>query len=231
MLMETSLHRQLKRAYAGPAGRLEVRVGSFRIDAVVDGPDGLELVEIQHGPLWAIRDKIRRLTAEHRVRLVKPIIGRKRLVKLGRTGDKVLERRTSPRQGRLLELFDELVFFTQAFPHANLVIEGLLVEVEELRRPSTRRRRRRHVVEDQRLLKIHQTVQISGAADLARLVPCRLPTPFHTGHLAAGLEVERWEAQRIAYVLRRAGAVETAGKQRGAWLYRWTEQAAKRQAA
>ena len=75
--METSLHRELKERYAAEEGRTEVVVDRYRIDAVV----GEELIEIQHGPLAAIRDKVGRLLDGHHVRVVKPIIARKLLVK------------------------------------------------------------------------------------------------------------------------------------------------------
>jgi hypothetical protein len=224
--METSLHRELKFLYAGAAGRMEVRLGKFRVDALVEDERGTELIEIQHGPLWLIRDKIRRLTRRHRVRIVKPIVGRKQLVKRSRQGGRIVDRRASPRQGRLCELFDELVFFTRAFPHRNLSLDVLLVDIEEWlypRRTSRRRWRRSFAVEDQKLLAIRQTVRVASAADLRQFIPCELPEPFHTAHLAAGLGVQRWVAQRMAYVLREVGTVQTVGKLRGAWLYRWSE--------
>ena len=69
------------------------------------------------------------------------------------------------------------------------------------------------------------------AADLCRLLPPKLPKQFHTGHIAAGLGVQRWIAQRMAYCLRETGAIKTVGKERGAWLYKRTaERAAKRPA-
>ena len=55
--METSLHRQLKEYYARSEARYEVPVDGFRIDVV----NGKILVEIQHGSLAAIRDKLRQL--------------------------------------------------------------------------------------------------------------------------------------------------------------------------
>jgi hypothetical protein len=224
--MESSLHRELKRIYAGPAGRIEVRCGRFRVDAVIENNGGEELIEIQHGPLWAIRDKIQRLTRRHRVRIVKPIIGRKRLLKRDRKGGRITDRRFSPRQGNFLELFDELVYFTRAFPHPNLTLEVLLVDVEELRHPRRRQRRwrqNRWTVEDQRLLAIRETVFVAVPQDLRQIVACKLPQPFHTAHLAAALGTERFAAQRLAYVLRKVGAAVTVGKQRGAWLYRWAD--------
>jgi hypothetical protein len=234
--METSLHRELKRLYAGPEGRTEVRVGRFRVDAVVEDDRGEELIEIQHGPLSVIRDKIQQLTKRRRVRIVKPIIGRKRLIKRECRGGPIVSQRLSPRRGRLLELFDELVYFTRAFPHRNLVIDAVLVDVEEWRIPPDpakrrRRYRQRFTMEDQRLTAIQQTICIERADDLRQLIDCNLPTPFHTAELAAGLSIQRWVAQRIAYVLREAGATEAVGKQRGSWLYQWRGPAKRRQAA
>ena len=76
--METSLHRQLKQIYAddGVDAEIEKPLGNYRIDVVRDG----ELIEIQHGSLAAIRSKIAALLKKHRVRVVKPIVSRKRLI-------------------------------------------------------------------------------------------------------------------------------------------------------
>jgi hypothetical protein len=215
--------------YAGELGRTEVRVGKFRVDAVAPKADGRsELIEIQHGSLWAIRDKVRQLLARHPVRVVKPIIRRKRLVTCSEAGGPVVGQRLSPRVGQFLELFDELIYFTQVLPHKNLTLDVPLVDIEEWRLPCDGRRggrrrrwRKQFVVEDQKLLSIEATVQISAAADLRRLLTVVPTTPFHTADLARALKVERWVAQRITYVLRKVGAAKTVGKQRGAWLYEW----------
>lgn len=216
--METSLHRQLKELYAGPEDRTEVRLGGYRIDVV----RGMELVEIQHGSLAAIRDKVQRLTEKHDVLVVKPIIARKTLVRLSAAGREV-SRRMSPKRGTLLDVFDELVYFTRAFPHPRLTLELRLVEVEELRAPGHGRRRRwrrnDHVVVDQRLLAAGQPYRLCIEADLLKLLPTPLPSPFHTGQLAASADVPRSVAQRIAYCLRKMGAVEMVGKQRNSLLY------------
>jgi hypothetical protein len=221
--METSLHRDLKRIYAGADARVEIRLAGYRIDAVV----GDELIEIQHGPLAAIRDKVRRLLKTHHVRVVKPIVASKQLVVRARRGGRVARRRASPKHGRLLDLFDELIHFTNVFPHPRLTIEVPLVAVEEWRYPGHGRRRWRRPndlqVEDQKLVGIESQHELSTLADLVALVACPLPTPFHTGHIATGLDIPRWLAQRIAYCLRQMGAAEAVGKQRNAWLYDWTE--------
>jgi hypothetical protein len=220
--METTLHRQLKAHYAPDGAQLEQRIGRYRIDVI----DGDELIEIQLGSLSAIRDKIAALVREHRVRIVKPIIAAKHLVKHDREGGKTVSRRRSPKQGTVLDLFEELVHFTRVFPHPRLTLEAALVEIEEWRYPGHGRRRRwrrnDHEVEDQRLVAIVAVEHFRTAADLCRLLPPRLPSPFHTGQLAEGLGVQRWIAQRMAYCLREMGAIRTVGKQRGAWLYKRT---------
>jgi len=225
--METSLHRQLKEIYADEGARTEVPVGKYRIDVVSGG----ELVEIQHGSLAAIRDKIRRLLADHRVLVVKPIVASKRLVKLSGKAGRITGRRMSPKRGTILDLFDDLVYFTQVFPHENLALEAPLVDVEEWRYPGHGRRRRRrdrdHVVEDQKLLTIGRIHRFRTAADLGRLVPGGLPSPFHTGHLAEALQVDRWIAQRIAYCFRKMGTTAQTGKERNTLLYEFVQSPAE----
>lgn len=219
--METSLHRDLKARYAGKDAQFEVTLGDYRIDVVSDG----QLVEVQHGSLAAIRDKIKVLLRKHRVVVVKPIVVRKVLIKRAAKDGEILGRRLSPKRGAVLDLFDELVHFTQVFPHERLTLDVAMVDIEEWRYPGHGRRRRwrenDHEVEDQKLVAVHAVHRLRTAADLRRLVTCPLPKPFHTGHLAESLGVRRWIAQRITYCLRKMGVVREVGKQGNAILYQF----------
>ena len=218
--METSLHRQLKELYAEQDAQQEVTLGDYRIDVV--NPD--TLVEIQHGSLAAIRDKITALLKEHKVLVVKPIVARKRIIKLRKRNGPVVGKRWSPKRGTPLHLFDELVYFTRVFPHENLVLEVPLVEVEERRYPGHGRRRRRrhndHQVADLKLVKLGETWRFQTAADLCQFLPDDLPDVFHTGHLSQQLNIQRWMAARVAYCMRKTGATLQVGKKGNAKLYR-----------
>lgn len=219
--METSLHRQLKALYAGTCGRTEVVCRGYRIDAVC----GEELVEIQHASLGSIRTKIARLLETHAVRVVKPIVATKLLVKFDKRGGAEIERRKSPKRGELIDLFDELVYFTRVFPHERLTLEIVLVDVEEHRFPGRGKRRRRNPkrdfqVADQHLVRVVSKHRFATCADLWRLLPKRMPAEFHTGELARRMKRPRWIAQRIAYCLRETGAAEVVGKQGNAIVYR-----------
>ena len=221
--METTLHRQLKELYADGEARFEAPVAGFRIDVVSGG----QLVEIQHGSLAAIRDKVASLVKAHRVLVVKPVVIRKRIINHATQGGPVLSSRLSPRRGTVLDLFHELIYFTRVFPQQNLCLEVPLVDLEELRHPGhgqrRRWRRRDHQVADQRLVKIHHIYRFRTGRDLARLLPAELPTPFHTGQLAEGLAVPRWVAQQIAYCFREMHLCEEVGKQGNTRLYRLPE--------
>jgi hypothetical protein len=217
--METSLHRSLKKIYAGEGAATEVRLGRYRIDAVV----GKQLIEVQHGSLSAISRKIQALLETHRVLVVKPIILRKVLVKQPYRGAGAGERRQSPRQGALLDLFSELVYFTRVFPHPRLTLETPLVEVEEWRYPGHGRRRRWRrndfEVEDQKLLSIQGCSTLKRADDLWTLLDCVRPEQFDTAQLAAALGIRRHIAQRIAYCLDKMGAARQVGKRGNARIY------------
>ena len=220
--METSLHRQLKALYAGDAvtdACQEQRLGNFRIDVIRND----ELIEIQHGSLAAIRQKVAVLLREHRVLVVKPLVVRKTLIQCEFKDGPECTRRLSPKRGTVLSLFDELVYFVRVFPHRRLTLETPLVEIEEWRYPGHGRRRRWRKndfqVADQKLVKLYGVERFRTAADLLRLLPASLPKNFHTGHLAESLAVQRWIAQRIAYCLRHIRAIRDVGKAGNARLY------------
>ena len=219
--METSLHRQLKLHYAASAEATEVTIDGFRIDAI--GPSG-ELIEVQHAGLGALRDKTKCLLtrSKHSLRIVKPIVARKRVVTLERCGGEIIRSRMSPKRSELLDLFQDLVFFSNVFPMKRLTLEFVLIESEEHRidRKNPRRRAKQYVSLDQKLVSVGQSLEFSTARDLLTLVPLELlPNPFDTAHLAAALQRPRWFAQKVTYCLRQTGIAKVAGKAGNSQLY------------
>ncbi|QDT99604.1 hypothetical protein [Gimesia aquarii] len=215
--METSLHRQLKSYYAPNADCEEITLGAYRIDAV----DGDRLIEIQHGSLGAIRDKVKCLLEEYDVHVVKPIAVRKYLIKRQKKDGKTLSARFSPRRGSVFDLFDDLVHFTNVFPHPRLTLEVALTIQEEHRtaRKPRRWKGKDYRVQDRVLRSVEEQIEFKTAADLLDLIPGKLPSPFHTKDLATAAGVQRWLAQKMAYCLRNTGAIELVGKEKNALLY------------
>ena len=210
--METTLHRQLKTLYSETPDQLEQKLGSYRIDVV----NQQQLIEIQHSSLSAIRDKVQDLVASHSLKVVKPLILKKRIVRLNRKGGSVVSRRWSPKKGDILDIFDELMYLRQVFPNPNLVIDIPTVSIEEWRYQGNGRKQRRsadnYQLQDQLLLEVHQTLRIAEPADLlALLAPFEL-SRFDTAQLAKYLDIPRWRAQKIAYTLTHCGVLRKVDK-------------------
>jgi hypothetical protein len=227
--METSLHQQLKLHYAASRDDTEVVVDGFRIDAVAAGG---ELVEIQLGSLGALRNKSKRLLdgTEHALRIVKPIVARKRVTTLTRRGGQTIRTRMSPKRGELVELFLDLVHFSTVFPRERLTLEFALIETEEFRvdRQRPTRRRKKYSSLDQQLVQILETVRMQTAEDLVSRLPLRhVPCPFDTAELAAAMHRPRWFAQKVAYCLRTTGALRLAGKRGNSLMYSLPGKASK----
>lgn len=218
--VETSLHRSLKELYAGDQAKTEVALGNYRIDAIRDD----ELIEIQFGSLSAIGSKVQKLVRAHRVRVVKPIVLSKRIIKQQRDDGPVLSRRLSPKRGCLLDVFGELIYFTRVFPHRRLTVEVPLVHVEHWRLPPERRRRRwakTYKTKDYVLSGIETTHEFRTSSDLLALIQCdQLPDTFDTAQLASQLDCSRNVAQQITYFMRKTGGLDVCGKRGNAIVYR-----------
>jgi len=215
--METSLHRALKERYAdGVDGRREVVIEGFRIDAIDDAG---RLVEIQSGALGPLRGKLRRLLPRHRLLIVKPVVLKRRVIRRSRCDGPVVSARCSPKQGALVDVFDDLMGVVRVFPHSNLDIEVLEVTIDEVRVP--RRRWPRYRVIDRCLGEIQRSTTLARADDLWALLPasCDGREPFTTFELAQRLERPLWFAQRVAYCLRLTGAARVVGKSGNRLIY------------
>lgn len=216
--MESTLHRQLKALYAGQPTRCEQWVDGYRIDAIRRGT----LIEIQQASLSALRDKVRALVASHRVLVVKPLFTRKLIVRHDPHSGEILSQRVSPSHASVWDLFLDLVHFVDVFPHPRLSLEVVLTEVTEYRadRPQRRRRSKAYRVSDRQVTEILQKHRFKTATDLRRLLPADLlGEPFTTADLATATELPRWWAQKVAYCLRKTGAIDVLGKRGHAVLY------------
>ncbi len=216
--METSLHRQLKALYSAEPESQEVRVDAYRIDAVHQG----RLIEIQQGSLGAIRAKVRRLLEQHDVTVVKPLAARKLLIRRKKAGGKIVSTRHSPRRETIADLFADLVYFVDVFPNPRLTIEVVLTLQEE-HRVTVRKRWWRGPdfrVTDRLLVGIEGRVTLKTNSDLLRLLPEGMGESFTTEEIARLAPMPRWLAQKMAYCLRKVGAIEQLGKRGNSWLYR-----------
>jgi len=214
---ESSLHAALKAAYARPGDRLEAAVDGYVIDIVRDGL----LIEIQTGNFTAVKTKLRRLLPNHNILLVYPIAQAKWIVRVAADGVTCISRRKSPKRGRPLDLFRELVRLPTLLAHPHLKLEIALTHEEEIWQDDGRGswRRRGWSIADRRLLTIVERLPLATPADLRRLLPANLPATFTTADLAQAASCPRSLAQKTAYCLRQLGLLIPAGKEGRAIAY------------
>ncbi len=214
-LNEKPLHASLKEWYARPGDRFEVRVDRFVIDIVRDDL----LLEIQTASLSSMKVKLAELVKSHRVHLIYPIAQVKHIVKAARDGAPASTRR-SPKRGRAVELFREMVSFPELIAHPNFTLEVLLTREEEVRRAARNLnwRRRGWRVEERRLLEVLESRHYREPSDWRAFVP-KGRDCFTTAELAGGLAIPRDLAQKTAYCLRKAGVIRQVGRRGRANLY------------
>lgn len=216
-MQERSLHAALKSWYAEPGDRLEQPVDGF----IVDICRGELLIEIQTRNLASIKRKLAALTARHPVRLVYPIPQEKWVVRLAPDGLTVLSRRKSPKRGRPIQLFEELVSCPELAAHPNFSLEVLLTREAEIRRevPQARRHRRGWLRYDRELLAVLARLTFADPTDFLVFLPRALPDPFTASDLARALKEPCYLAQKVMYCLRRMGAVTVVGKRGNSLVY------------
>ena len=130
-------------------------------------------------------------------------------------------RRKSPKHESLFYLFEELVSFPDLIGDQNFSLEVLFVQEEEIRCDDGKGSRWRQgwSIRDRKLVDVKESRVFHEVADFQALLPPTLPDPFSTRDLSQAVNTPRWLAQKMAFCLRRMGAVEQVGKERNALLY------------
>jgi hypothetical protein len=216
-LGEKSLHAELKHWYKQPGDLLEEMVDGFHIDIV----RGKLLIEIQTTNFSSIKSKLATLTKKHPVRLVYPIAQEKWIVRLAANGITQLGRRKSPKKGNLFHLFQELVSIPELIKNQNFSLEVLLIREEEIRCDDGLGswRRKGWSISDRRFLEVRRRHIFKKPSDFLTFIPTNLSDPFSTQDLAECINQPRWFAQKMAYCLRKMGAIEIVGKTGNSILY------------
>lgn len=213
---ERSLHSAVKQWYALPGDQFEVSVEDFVVDIVRGGL----LIEIQTRNFAAIKQKLKRLLRKHCVRLVYPIAKRKWIVRVAQSGE-ILSRRRSPKKGRLVDLFYELVRMPDMIKNQNFSLEILMIKEEEVRCNDGKGswRRRGVSIRDRKLIDVIGRVMFKDEKDFLRFLPGELPEPFSNIDLSRSIGAPISLARKITYCLKKMGAIVEVGKKGKALLF------------
>jgi len=214
---EHTLHNQLKDWYSKPGDRLETKVDGFIIDIL----RGKTCIEVQTGNFSAIRNKLRKLTKDRKVVLIHPIAVEKWIVQLDYNGEEN-SRRRSPKRGRLLDVFDQLVYMPDLIRRSNFTLCVFMVKIDELRVRDGKGSWRRGGVSivDRRLLEVVDEIHLKEPADYLDFMPDDLEENFTNRSLGERIAVTPNKSRKITYTLRAAGLIEQVGKSGNAHLFR-----------
>ncbi|MGH4052041.1 MAG: hypothetical protein ACREVX_11960 [Clostridium sp.] len=206
---EKSLHSSIKQWYIEPGDRFEVKVDKYVIDLVRED----SLIEIQTKNFSAIANKLRNLVKYNKVMLVHPIAIEKYIVTTDITNE-IISRRKSPKKGKLMDLFDELIRIPDLMSQENFILEILMTKEEEIRCKDGKGswRRKGISIKDRKLIEVTQKVTFKEEKDFLVFLPDELPLKFTNKQLAKELKVTVYKARKITYCFRKMNLICQVGK-------------------
>lgn len=206
---EHSLHSAIKEWYSLPGDEFEVKIDDF----IIDIARGSLLIEIQSKNFFAIKKKLQRLVQNFDVRLVYPIPEQKWILKTAVSGE-VVSRRKSPRRGKLVDLFYELVSIPHLVKNPSFSLEVLMIDEEEERCDDGRGswRRRGVSIKNRRLISVARRTLFKDESDFLRFLPKSLDPPFTNRRLAQLNGISLTLARKVTYCLRKMSVLTEAGK-------------------
>ena len=215
---ESSLHRSLKFQYSGTGGSIEYAASSYVCDAITE--DG-ELIEVQTGSFGPLKEKIKKLTKENRVKIIHPIINLKKIELYNAEGE-LIRSRKSPIKGKNWDLFDALVYAPLLPKIKNLSIELAIVDIIEKRiDDGTGSWRRKGVRIIDRVLEYwHSSLILKKPKDYLQFVPFAGKECFTVTEMAKKSGMKREMAQKAIYVLVKMQLLEKTGKKGRAFVYK-----------
>ena len=216
-LNEYTIHSELKARFGGEGAQLEHEVGGFVIDIVKAGL----LIEIQTSNFSNIRDKLKSLLKDHRVRLVYPLTAEKQILVYDESFKTLLYKRRSPKKGSLFHLFEEAIYILPVLLDPNFSLEVLLTREEEIRVQDGRGswRRRGISIHDRRLLGVLGTHVFSDREDYRALLPAPLPSRFTNRELSKIIMLPVSKIRKITYSMRHLGILRVVGKTGNAQVF------------
>lgn len=215
-LNEFSLHAEIIQHLAQPGDQLEAKLDGYFIDIL----RGERIIEVQTRNLGKLVRKTHSLAKSHPVEVIYPIQQHKTITRISAEGEQVSKRK-SPKSGRLVDVFDELVNAPTLITPKNISLKILLIEGEEVWKDDGKGswRRKGWSIYERRLTGIRGERVFSSPADLLALLPRALPSPFTNAQLAKLLKIRSRLAGKITYTLRKMELLTIVDRQGKAYLF------------
>lgn len=216
-LNENSLHADIIHSLFQDGDQLEAEVDGFYIDLLRQD----KAIEVQTKNLGKLSRKVLSLADNIPVEIVVPIHKTKIISKLDRDGNLVSQRK-SPKQGKVIDIFDELVRATDIFSHPSISLTILMIEADEVWKDDGKGswRRKGWSIHERKLIRTLSEHRFQSPEDLLSLLPQSLPSPFTNQNLSKTLGIRASTAGKITYTFRKMNLLEVIGKEGNAYLFK-----------
>ncbi len=206
---ERALHSEIRKVYSLPGDQFEVKLGNYIVDIL----RGQLIIEVQTKNFSALKEKLQTLTEKHQVRLVYPLPEKKWITYLTKE-NVVINKRKSPKKGKLTDLFRELVMISHIVGDENFSLEVLLIDEEEVRCNDGKGswRRRGVSIKERKLLQINSRILFQNKTDYLKILPDSLNQVFTNKELSKLAKIPVRTARQITYCLRKSGVILLAPK-------------------
>ncbi len=214
---EYSLHALIKELVALPGDRFEAKVKTYIVDIL----RGDMVIEIQTRNFTSIRKKLRALAKDYRVRLIFPIAVEKLVIYCDKETHKPLRKRKSPKRGKPIDLFRELMRMPDLPSHHNFQLVLMMIKAEEHRIIGEKKgwRGRGYKVLDRKIVGVLDTLTFNNPRDFHAFLPDELPERFTNNMLAEALDERVQKVRVMTYCLKKMGAIREVGKKGNALIF------------
>ena len=175
-LGEKLIHKILK-AYFEPNG--EYHEVSF-LGSVADVKNDKEIIEVQTRAFDRLRPKLLKFLPEIPVTVVYPIISEKNVIWLDKETGELSKPHRSPRKGRALDVFVELIKLYGIAPHERLTVKLVFLSVDEYKTldgwDKTRKRGASKIEKIPR--EVTEIIELKTLEDYRALIPKELGKSF-----------------------------------------------------
>jgi hypothetical protein len=215
-LNEFSMHAEIIRQLAQPGDQLEAELEGYFIDILRDD----KIIEVQTRNLGKLVKKAHTLANNRPVEVIYPVQQKKTITRVSADGE-VVSQRKSPKNGQVVDVFDELVNAPTLVTPKNVTLTILLIEGEEIWKDDGKGswRRKGWSIHERHLQKVVGDRVISQPDDLLTILPRSLPSPFTNAQLAKILKIRGRLAGKITYTLRKLELLDVVGRQGKAYLF------------
>lgn len=208
MLNESTLHREIIRYCYTPGDILEFPVKGYFADIYRKGV----LIEVQLGQFSSMKDKLKDLLCEYRIKVVYPIVLCKYIEKRSTNG-KVISKRKSPKNGCRYDLFDQTIRIAQFIGNPNLSFELIYINLLEVRIDDGKGsyRRKGVSISDRFLLSVQGSEKIEKKEDFLDFLP-EGASKFTNKELTQALGIKISTARKMTYSLNACGIISQTAK-------------------